>query len=148
MLCLDSWLFQRLYAVTGKDERLQRLMVFTTNWSSKLFYVIYGGMILLLVGQGDVRIIPFLVGPGLGLVAGRGMRWMWKRERPFVALGIERLVEHEDDASFPSMHALSAFVIAMSVWYLSPALGSGLLVLAGVTGMSRVMVGVHYPLDI
>lgn len=68
--------------------------------------------------------------------------------RPFVEHQVLQLIPHAPDASFPSDHATLAFTIAFSVLLVKRKLGLWLLLLAVVTGVSRVYVGVHYPADI
>ncbi|MDG0793442.1 undecaprenyl-diphosphatase [Cohnella ginsengisoli] len=68
--------------------------------------------------------------------------------RPFATHQVHQLVAHAADYSFPSDHAMLAFSIAFSVLLVKRRIGMLLLVLAVVTGFSRVYVGVHYPADI
>jgi membrane-associated phospholipid phosphatase len=53
--------------------------------------------------------------------------------------------------SFPSGHAAAAFALA-GIWVMSlkgqPLLRAALLLLATLVGLSRIMVGVHWPLDV
>ena len=70
--------------------------------------------------------------------------------RPFTdGVGIT-LIQHVPDTSFPSDHTTFMLSIAMVLCFLrgTRALGSALLVLGVVGGLSRVFSGVHYPLDI
>ncbi|MCW3488798.1 phosphatase PAP2 family protein [Dethiobacter alkaliphilus] len=145
---IDNYLFKRLYGLAVGNLRIGKITVLVTKLSSKVFYVIYLAFVLLLVWQRDMRIVPFLAGPAAALLLTGELRRVFCRPRPFVELGIESLVEHAADGSFPSKHAMSAFVIGMSVWYLSTWAGIFVLALAGLTGLSRVMVGVHFPSDI
>lgn len=71
-----------------------------------------------------------------------------RHPRPFVTHQVHQLVAHAADYSFPSDHAMLAFSIAFSVLLVKRGTGLFLLVLAFVTGFSRVYVGVHYPADI
>ena len=68
--------------------------------------------------------------------------------RPFVEHQVIQLIPHAPDASFPSDHATLAFSIAFSVLFVKRKLGILMLLLAVVTGISRIYVGVHYPGDI
>ena len=71
------------------------------------------------------------------------------RERPPVAdPGVSALVHVPGDASFPSSHAATAFAAAGVVAMRYPALRLPLLGLASVIAVSRVYLGVHYPLDV
>jgi undecaprenyl-diphosphatase len=148
LLRLDKYLFKKLYGLARKYSAIGQAAVLTTRLSSKVFQALYFGAVLMLLLMRDIRIFPFLVGPAAGLVITRRIRHAWKRRRPFVELPVQSLVRHAKDNSFPSMHAMSAFVIGMSVWYIHAVAGGVVLLLAGATGLSRVLVGVHYPLDI
>jgi len=70
--------------------------------------------------------------------------------RPFVNnLGMQ-LVEHAPDSSFPSDHTTFIFSIAIVLLFnkSTRVIGAVLCLLSIVSGLSRVFVGVHYPLDI
>lgn len=148
MMRLDAALFKTLYYIAVDVDVIGRFMVLITKLSAKIFYVIYAGFIFFLLFSRDGQLVPFLVGPSGGLLFTGALRKMWWRPRPFVTLSVQSLIAHDCDGSFPSKHAMSAFVIGMSVWYIRPALGLVVLTMAGITGLSRIMVGVHYPLDI
>ncbi len=71
------------------------------------------------------------------------------RERPPVGdPGLAALVHLPADASFPSGHAATAFAAAGVVAIRYPALRIPLLGLAALIALSRVYLGVHYPLDV
>jgi undecaprenyl-diphosphatase len=73
-----------------------------------------------------------------------------QRPRPSASLiGVKELVFHRPDNSFPSDH--SAFLMAVAVsFYLAghKKLGHFVLILAVLTGIFRVGIGVHFPGDI
>ncbi|MCV6589164.1 MAG: phosphatase PAP2 family protein [Marinobacterium sp.] len=57
-------------------------------------------------------------------------------------------IEPSDRFSFPSGHAAAAFVVATLLGHYYPALTGFSYSLAVLIGVSRVMLGVHYPCDI
>lgn len=73
---------------------------------------------------------------------------LFYRDRPFVSHEVFQLVHHEANASFPSNHALGAFVIAMTIWLFRRRDGWIWLVLASGIAIARVWTGVHYPTDV
>lgn len=67
--------------------------------------------------------------------------------RPFVSLGITPLV-YQNGFSFPSQHMSVFSAIAVSIFLINKRFAIILLVLAILVGVSRVILGVHYPIDI
>lgn len=69
--------------------------------------------------------------------------------RPYITNGILPLISHTNaDASFPSRHASIAFIMALPYLYYKSKWATILILLATWVGISRIYVGVHYPLDI
>ena len=145
---MDENLFFRLYSLTMESDFLGEWMVFITNASSTLFVLIYLALLLTLLIRKNRNIVPALGGPFMAFILVYVIRIFYQRPRPFMALDIESLIYHEASGSLPSMHATSAFAIAAAVYLVHEKLGLTALALAALTGISRVMVGVHFPLDI
>lgn len=77
------------------------------------------------------------------------------RTRPYDAVaGVRRLIEMQKDFSFPSEHTGSSFAagtvlfLYMKNIYNIKHICYIPIVLAGIIGLSRLYVGVHYPLDV
>lgn len=70
------------------------------------------------------------------------------RERPHVRLSTQALIATPDRFSFPSGHACAAMAVAASFATAFPAYAMLLLGLALLVGLSRVVLGVHYPGDV
>ncbi len=68
--------------------------------------------------------------------------------RPFVEDQVHQLVAHVPDPSFPSKHASFVFALAAASFFIGRRFGLWMLLLAALTGVSRIYVGVHYPGDI
>lgn len=70
-------------------------------------------------------------------------------QRPYITNQILPIIPYTaTDASFPSRHGASCFTMAFAFLYFKSKWGMFLLLLAIWVGISRVYVGVHYPLDI
>lgn len=73
----------------------------------------------------------------------------FRRDRPCHRPGgCAAAIEPSDKFSFPSGHAAAAFVFAALISHYYPALMAVSYSLATLIGLSRVMLGVHYPCDI
>jgi undecaprenyl-diphosphatase len=72
------------------------------------------------------------------------------RMRPYVTHPghVHLLIARSQDFSFPSDHAAGAFALAFGIWLYDRTLGGGLLVLAAIVAIARVVVGTHYPGDV
>jgi undecaprenyl-diphosphatase len=86
-------------------------------------------------------VVVSLVNGGLKVLVGRD-------RPPAIVLDPEPLMEVPTTSSFPSGHASSSFACAVVLSRFAPRLTIPLFVLAGLIALSRVYVGVHYPLDI
>lgn len=70
------------------------------------------------------------------------------RPRPTANLDFESLIDVPDRFSFPSGHSCAAMAVAIGFAVVFPAFALPLLVLSMLVGISRVMLGVHYPGDV
>ena len=72
------------------------------------------------------------------------------RVRPYETFtDLQLLIAKADDASFPSGHTGAAFACCWVIFRTQPAgFGIPTLTLAGLMGLSRLYVGIHYPSDV
>lgn len=85
---------------------------------------------------------------GISHVAVQVVKRFAVRERPTVRLSLEALIAVPDRFSFPSGHACAAMAVAAAYAACFPALAPLLLAAAMLVGLSRVLLGVHYPGDV
>lgn len=78
----------------------------------------------------------------------RSIHIFYFEPRPFVTYNFSPLINPVGDASFPSVHTSLMAVFAFSYVYFKSKLASVFLLLMLGVGISRIYVGVHYPLDI
>jgi len=76
------------------------------------------------------------------------IRFLWERPRPFIESNINLLLEHPATSSFPSGHAAFYFAFSTLVYFYNKKLGVLFLIATLILSLSRVYVGVHWPLDI
>lgn len=90
-------------------------------------------------------VISFLLAEAIGKISGL----FYSHNQPFAVLpDVIQLVEHRIDNSFPSDHTILFFAISFSIWLVRKKVGAIWLLIACTVGISRIWVGVHYPIDI
>lgn len=143
---------QWIMAVAGRYPALDIVAIFFAQYFGYLVFLLFIAALLL---EQDVRrrLYVFFVS-GLSIILSmcvirEAFHYFFYRPRPFVAYDITPLIAHEATASFPSGHATFFFTIATIIFlFMSRRFGIWAYVAAGVIGLARVYVGVHYPLDI
>ena len=68
--------------------------------------------------------------------------------RPFVNNKVNLLTPHASDSSYPSDHSLGTMSIASGINNYYKIFGKVLIILSLLVGVSRVYIGVHYPMDV
>jgi undecaprenyl-diphosphatase len=77
------------------------------------------------------------------------LRQLIGQTRPFADGEFAPLILHEPDFGFPSNHAVATAVFTVVfLWFGYRAIGLGLAGLTILIGVSRVVTGIHYPMDI
>lgn len=85
----------------------------------------------------------------LSEVIAKTVGFLYSHHQPFALFpNINQLIPHEVDNSFPSDHTILFFSIAVSTFLHHKRKGLILLFVAALVGLSRVWVGVHYPVDV
>lgn len=145
---MNRKLFFDIYNFTLNHKLLKNLGIFTAKYSQKFFVLVYILGIAAVYCVNFAAIIKFIAIPFVTLLYNSFLRHKLNMERPFVREGINPLLEHEPSGSFPSNHGVSSMIIAIAYFAVNPHIGAVLVVIAAFTGISRIMVGIHYPADI
>ncbi|MDO8513766.1 MAG: phosphatase PAP2 family protein [bacterium] len=135
--------------LVDKNHWLNQVWIFLAQ------YLIYGLPILLLVlwfwsAPTKKAVFKSVVAAVFGwLVFGKALALLVNRPRPEAFAGTQELLFHRPDTSFPSDHAALLFALALSMrLHGYKRLGNIMFIIAGIISITRVFVGVHYPLDV
>lgn len=77
-----------------------------------------------------------------------GIKLLVSRPRPFTYTDMELLIAPPSGFSFPSMHTMSSFCAATSVFLYNKKIGFPALILALLIAFSRLYLYVHFPSDV
>lgn len=76
------------------------------------------------------------------------IKFFFNIPRPFVIYGLEPIIKHAPNSSFPSNHATISFAIAATLLLYNKKIGIlALLVACGICVM-RIAAALHYPIDV
>jgi len=152
LLDFDYNIFKILNGLAGQSHSLD---VFFVIVAEGILYLIFAGIaiFILMDKKNKERKIIALQALFAALISRvvfiELIRVFFFRLRPFVAGVVTQLVYHNPlEASFPSGHAAAMFAMAFTICFVSRKWGVFFLILALISSVCRVIVGVHYPMDI
>ena len=86
---------------------------------------------------------------GIAIVVSESISAIYVRQRPFVADSkVHLLVPHSADGGMPSHHIVFMVALVASIYYYDRRTAAFFGVLTLITGLARVVAGIHYPTDI
>lgn len=150
MESLNQDIFRLLFSLAHQNIFLDLVIVFCAKYLAYLL-VIGFFVFILLRKDNRVRLFIFIEG-ALAVIISRSIitetiRFFYHHPRPFEALSLSPLVQASGD-SFPSGHAVTFFALATILYYFDKRLGGWFFLFAFMNGVSRIVAGVHWPLDI
>ena len=144
----DISLFFLIFGLSNHSLLLDDLMIFGARYLILLTFLI----IFILIFKGNTAekkafLLTILALPVATLII-MGIHLFLFEPRPFVTFHFTPLYPFNPDASFPSRHASFMSIIAFSYLYYKSKWSALFLILMLLVGISRIYVGVHYPIDI
>ncbi|BBH24122.1 undecaprenyl-diphosphatase [Paenibacillus baekrokdamisoli] len=145
---LDYKVFEAINGLAGRLPWVDAIMEFIAKDTEYLFYIAI--VIYWFTRREDHRrmVVQALISACAAFGTSMILSHLFYRDRPFVAHRVIQLISHPINASFPSDHAIGAFVIATSIWLFRKRDGYIWLAIAACIAFSRIWTGVHYPLDV
>lgn len=147
---MNSYIFNLIFNF-GRETFIESFGFYFAQYS---IFVVIGVIFLLGLKQAynknKMTLFYFAsLGAGLGgYIFSKIIRMLYASPRPFMQLNLVPSFEVYDIYSFPSGHTTFLAAIAMFVLMKNQKAGLFLLLVAFLTGLSRIHAGVHWPSDI
>jgi undecaprenyl-diphosphatase len=161
---LDLYLFNLINGFAGKWAWLDYFGIFCADYLGYILLVVFLAYAVKKIFFTSAKptaspnekyfisrmVILALFSAGIArFVFAEAIRLVWFRARPFVAENFIPLISQSPtEASFPSGHATFYFALATIVYFYNKKIGAWFFVASFFIAISRVFVGVHWPLDI
>lgn len=131
------------------NDFLVKIFTFITHLSDGGAIWIAIGLYLLCRKQTRQGGVLLLLGLAVASIIGNDiLKHIFERQRPFITLGLTPFIKAPHSFSFPSGHSLVSFAGATIIFYINKKWGILAYILAMLTGLSRVILMVHYPTDV
>jgi len=142
---LDVLIFEQINGWAGKSDILDAAGIFFAEYFQYIF-----GIALIWLFRRNIKAIILSVGAAVLAKFGIAglIRFFWARQRPFIENHVNLLVDKGDEPSFPSGHAAFFFGLSTVIYSYNKKAGTIAFIASSLISISRVFVGVHWPLDI
>lgn len=141
-------LFFLIFNLHGQSWLLDQLMIFATNYLIQLTVL----LTLFLAFKGSIKekksFLIIILSLPIAVLIIKLIHIFVFEPRPFVTYNLTPLVSETLNASFPSRHATISAVVAFAFTYFKSKWSPFLLFIMIWISISRVYIGVHYPLDL
>jgi membrane-associated phospholipid phosphatase len=141
--------YERISRPYRENDRLHAALIYFNMYFTYTMYLLYPCLLVMMLFARRELFLKTLLIPAAGFYVLSEVRRRINRSRPYEKYDLDILLKKETKGcSMPSRHVFSAVVIAMGVMLVSETLGIVLLVLCAVSCAVRVLLGVHYPIDV
>lgn len=144
----DRLLFAQIYGFT--QNRNCQSVIWLSRTGDGYLYLLIGALLWAFETQhGELFLFTALMAYALELPLYVALKHCFKRQRPCDFLSqINAHINPSDKFSLPSGHTAAAWLMATIVSHYYPSFTLLAYTWAGLIGLSRVLLGVHYPMDI
>lgn len=149
---IDLWLFQWIAnsAMTHTDQRVSAWFKWISKTGDGYLYLILGLILFYFDKEhGSLFLYTTIVAYAFEIPMYVILKHMFKRRRPCdLLVNVQAHIIPSDKFSLPSGHTAAAFLMATIIMHFYPALGLMAYVWASLVGLSRIVLRVHFPLDV
>ena len=146
---MNQSIFSFFNNLTFQNKLFDILTIFTADWL--IWWLIFIVITLFFLKKISLKsILQIFATAFLAWLVSKIIKHFYFSPRPFILLeDIKTLFIHGLNDSFPSGHTTFASALAMSTYfYTNHRIGSWFFMGAILIGLSRIIAGIHWPLDI
>jgi len=121
------------------------LVVFFADYA---IFLLFALLPVLWLKKKREMVLHAVIGAFIAWLVGEFLKNFFAVPRPYLVNGTNPLAGHFSDGSFPSNHTAAAFAVSVSIFLHRHKWGIPLIIFSLAIGVSRILGGVHYPLDI
>ncbi|WP_249029341.1 phosphatase PAP2 family protein [Tannockella kyphosi] len=140
--------YQQILIFQENRPKLKKIVLFICKYFPKLTALMYVILLIYLFSIHSTSLLECILKPVFVFISTGLFRKIYNRKRPYETLCITPLVMHKEGESFPSRHMASATIISLTIYSVSAIFSIPAFFITICIGLSRFMVGIHYPSDI
>lgn len=141
----------KLTSYFRKNKFRESIIQFLCHFTPLIVVFIYSITVLILFINKSQNLVMFLFVPASNFLFITILRRILNKPRPYDLFDHIPLVKYTKGKgkSFPSRHTSSAFIIAVSYFYIhNTYLALIMILIASIIALSRIAAGVHFPKDV
>ncbi|HPM08756.1 MAG TPA: phosphatase PAP2 family protein [Candidatus Pacearchaeota archaeon] len=146
---LDQYIFEKLNQFVEKSKIIDNIAIFFGHYSG---YLLVAVLFYMLVNDFSANWEMFYKATVAGILSRFIFAFFiyrfFPKKRPFIENQTKLLLNSKFTSSFPSGHASFFFAVSMVVYFFNPMLGKIFFLVSSLMGISRVIGGVHWPVDV
>ncbi len=145
---MNEKIFHYLNNLALQNELFDTIVIFITDWL--IWWMFFGVLLLFLFKKITLeQFLKIIFYPIIIWIIAKIIKYFYYSPRPFLELeNIKLLIEHGGNDSIPSGHTVLSFALATITYLYHKNTGIIFIVLATLIGLSRIIIGVHWPLDV
>ena len=157
---INNQIFFSLYGLAHQSSTFDKIAVFITDPLIYIMLILISVYFLIDIKDLHRKIdfnfilekikvfIPVLATGVLAWGVGDILKLIFKLERPFVLFSQVHPLVSESGFAFPSLHSTLITALSFAVFFKNKRFGYICLFIALLIGLSRIVVGVHFPVDV